>query len=111
MSSENLPKKHPLTLNHYKKRALELTQLKTYSNPKRDAWNFDNTVALGQQRQTMSTAFLVNVPNSSFTLTLAKSDRFLRNSRALHLDMDIFMYAFLTNGKLLMKVFHMIGKN
>lgn len=76
-----------------KKGSLELRQLKTYSDPKRDAWNFDNNVPLGQQRQTMSTAFLVNVPNSSFTLTLAKSDRFLRNSRALHLDMDIFMGA------------------
>ena len=47
----------------------------------------------------MSTAFLVNVPNSSFTLTLAKSDRFLRNSRALHLDMDIFMYAIFNEWK------------
>ena len=79
--------------NLQKKGSLKLKQLKTYSDPKRDAWNFDNNVALGQQRQTMSTAFLVNVPNSSFTLTLAKSDRFLRNSRALHLDMDIFMGA------------------
>lgn len=79
--------------NLQKKGSLELRQLKTYSDPKRDAWNFDNNVPLGQQRQTMSTAFLVNVPNSSFTLTLAKSDRFLRNSRALHLDMDIFMGA------------------
>lgn len=76
-----------------KEGSLELSQLKTYSNPKRDAWNFDNNVPLGQQRQTMSTAFLVNVPNNSFTLTLAKSDRFLRNNRALYLDMDIFMSA------------------
>ena len=84
-----------------KEGSLELIQLNTYSNPKRDAWNFDNNVALGQQRQTMSTAFLVNVPNSSFTLTLAKSDRFLRNSRALHLDMDIFMYALFNEWKTL----------
>ncbi len=76
-----------------KEGSLELSQLKTYSNPKRDAWNFDNNVPLGQQRQTMSTAFIVNVPNNSFTLTLAKSDRFLRNNRALYLDMDIFMSA------------------
>ena len=76
-----------------KEGSLELSQLKTYSNPKRDAWNFDNNVPLGQQRQTMSTAFLVNVPNNSFTLTLAKSDRFLRNNKALSLDMDIFMSA------------------
>ena len=82
-----------------KEGSLELIQLKTYSNPKRDAWNFDNNVALGQQRQTMSTAFLVNVPNSSFTLTLAKSDRFLRNSRALHLDMDVFMGALFNEWK------------
>lgn len=79
--------------NLQKKGSLVLTQLKTYSDPKRDAWNFDNNVAPGQQRQTMSTAFIVNVPTSSFTLTLAKSDRFLRNSRALHLDMDLFMGA------------------
>ena len=76
-----------------KEGSLKLSQLKTYSNPKRDAWNFDNNVPLGQQRQTMSTAFIVNVPNNSFTLTLAKSDRFLRNNRALYLDMDIFMSA------------------
>lgn len=79
--------------------SLELTQLKTYSNPKRDAWNFDNNVALGQQRQTMSTAFLVNVPNSSFTLTLARSDRFLKNNKALYLDMDVFMAALFNNWK------------
>lgn len=82
-----------------KEGSLELTQLKTYSNPKRDAWNFDNNVALGQQRQTMSTAFLVNVPNSSFTLTLAKSDRFLKNNKALYLDMDVFMAALFNNWK------------
>ncbi len=76
-----------------KEGSLELRQLRTYSEPKRDAWNFDSNVPLGQQRQTMSTAFLVNVPNDSFTLTLAKSERFLRNNRALYLDMDYFMHS------------------
>ena len=65
--------------------------MKTYSEPKRDSWNFDKDVKPGEHRRTVSSSFLVTVPNSMFTRNLAKGYYYLKNNKLLHIDMDIVL--------------------
>ena len=68
-----------------------LKQIKTYSEPKRDSWNFDKNVKPGEHRRTISTSFLVTVPNTMFTRNLAYADYYLKNNKILPVDMDIML--------------------
>ena len=77
----------------HKEGSVGMKQIKTYTEPKRDSWNFDKDVKAGEHRRTISTSFLVTVPNTMFTRTLAWSDYYLKNNRVLPLDMDIFLPA------------------
>ncbi|MBG02216.1 MAG: hypothetical protein CL470_08100 [Acidimicrobiaceae bacterium] len=75
----------------HKEGSVGMKQIKTYTEPKRDSWNFDKDVKAGEHRRTISTSFLVTVPNTMFTRSLAWSDYYLQNNRVLPLDfMDKF---------------------
>ncbi len=75
----------------HKEGSVGMKQIKTYTEPKRDSWNFDKDVKAGEHRRTISTSFLVTVPNTMFTRNLAWSDYFLQNNRVLPIDfMDKF---------------------
>ena len=75
-------------LNAHKKNIVGLRQVKTYSEPKRDSWNFDKDVKPGEHRRTISTSFLATVPNFLFTRNLAYKHYYLKNNKLLHVDMD-----------------------
>jgi ADP-ribose pyrophosphatase YjhB (NUDIX family) len=75
-------------LSAHKDGIVGLQQVKTYSEPKRDSWNFDKDVKPGEHRRTVSSSFLVTVPNSMFTRNLAKGYYYLKNNKLLHIDMD-----------------------
>jgi len=78
-------------LSSFEKGIVGLKQIKTYSEPKRDSWNFDKNVKPGEHRRTISTSFLVTVPNTMFTRNLAYADYYLKNNKILPVDMDIML--------------------
>ena len=78
-------------LSAYKNKVVGLQQIKTYSAPKRDSWNFNKDVKLGEHKRTITTSFLVTVPNTMFTLNLAYADYYLKNNKILPIDFDIFL--------------------
>lgn len=78
-------------LSAYEKGIVGLKQIKTYSEPKRDSWNFDKNVQPGEHRRTVSTSFLVTVPNYMFTRNLAYADYYLKNNKILPVDMDLLL--------------------
>ena len=78
-------------LSAYKKGIVGIRQIKTYSEPKRDSWNFDKDIKPGEHKRTISTSFLVTVPNTMFTRNLAFADYYLKNNKILPIDMDIFL--------------------
>ena len=78
-------------LNAHKKNIVGLRQVKTYSEPKRDSWNFDKDVKPGEHRRTISASFLATVPNFMFTRNLAYKDYYLKNNKLLHVDMDVVL--------------------
>ena len=78
-------------LNAHKKNTVGLQQVKTYSEPKRDSWNFDKDVKPGEHRRTISTSFLATVPNFMFTRNLAYKNYYLKNNKLLHVDMDVVL--------------------
>ncbi len=78
-------------LSAYKNKVVGLQQIKTYSAPKRDSWNFNKDVKLGEHKRTITTSFLVTVPNTMFTLNLAYANYYLKNNKILPIDFDIFL--------------------
>ena len=78
-------------LSAHKKGVVGCQQVNTYSEPKRDSWNFDKDVKPGEHRRTVSTSFLVTVPNTMFTRNLAFADYYLKNNKILPIDMDILL--------------------
>ena len=84
----------------HKEGSVGMKQIKTYTEPKRDSWNFDKTkvvdgkteeVKPGEHLRTISTSFLVTVPNTMFTRNLAWSDYYLKNNKVLPIDMDVLL--------------------
>ena len=83
-------------LSAYKNDVVGIEQIKTYSDPKRDSWNFDKTKVVngktveakpGEHLRTISTSFLVTVPNTMFTRNLAYGHYYLKNNKILPIDL------------------------